>query len=164
MKGFSLIEVLVTLLLVSLGALGMVALQTRTIQYTQDASQRNNAIILANDLVEMMRAMPGDLPTSSGFFKAKGSSFTTAPEDCRPLPSAAAEQLACWAQKAGTLLPVTTEGTDLLTSDFYICRTDTTNSCTGTGTSVEIQIAWQARSGACGENSNICYYRLRTQI
>jgi type IV pilus assembly protein PilV len=164
MKGFSLIEVLITLLLISIGILGMVALQTRTIQYTQDASQRNNAIILANDLVELMRAMPGDLPTSSGFYKAKDVAFPTAPELCTPLPDTASEQLACWAKKASTLLPVSGQDTDLLSSDFYICRTSTANSCTNTGTAIEIQIAWQAKAGECGDGSTVCYYRLRTQI
>ena len=55
------IEVLVTLVLISIGVLGMVALQARTIQYTQDAVQRNTAAMLANDLVELMRAMPEGL-------------------------------------------------------------------------------------------------------
>ena len=55
-KGFSLIEVLVTLLLVTVGLLGVVALQSRGIQFTQDSVQRNSAIELSNQLLELMRA------------------------------------------------------------------------------------------------------------
>nr|WP_051146930.1 MULTISPECIES: type IV pilus modification protein PilV [unclassified Pseudomonas] len=170
-NGFSMIEVLVTLVLISVGVLGMVALQTRTIQYTQDSAQRNVAIILANDLAEMMRAMPTGLPNSSGFYKAAGANFPDKPNDCTPLPSNAAAQLACWADKVQQMLPVaadTANGDSLLKSDFHICRTNTANTCTGTGTTVEIQIAWRAKAGECinsnGTASNICHYRLRTQI
>ncbi|MDU9406660.1 type IV pilus modification protein PilV [Pseudomonas sp. zfem001] len=170
-NGFSMIEVLVTLVLISVGVLGMVALQTRTIQYTQDSAQRNVAIILANDLAEMMRAMPTGFPNSSGFYKAGGANFPEKPDDCTPLPNNAAGQLACWADKVEKMLPVaadTDDGDSLLKSDFHICRTNTANSCTGTGTTVEIQIAWRGKAGECigsnGAASSICHYRLRTQI
>ncbi|MCR3769086.1 type IV pilus modification protein PilV, partial [Pseudomonas aeruginosa] len=45
--GFSMIEVLVALVLISIGVLGMVAMQGRTIQYTQESVQRNAAAMLA---------------------------------------------------------------------------------------------------------------------
>lgn len=91
-KGFSLIEVLVALLLTTIGVLGMVALQGRSIQYTQDSVQRNTAVSLANELIEIARANPQALynssvpkfPINSGmkedslFYKAKGDDFATA--------------------------------------------------------------------------------------
>lgn len=173
--GFSLIEVLVTLVLVSVGVLGMVALQARTIQYTQDSEQRNAAATLANDLVELMRAMPSGLPASSGFYKAKGATFPDKPNSCTPLPNSTAQQLSCWADKAKSALPGVTsdddETDDLLKTDFYICRTNKANECTGTGNTVEIQIAWRIREGTCMDpnaeddaDSTICRHRLRTQI
>lgn len=170
-RGFSMIEVLVTLLLISVGVLGMVALQTRTIQYTQDSAQRNVAIMLANDLTEMMRAMPTGLPTSSGFYKAAGADFPNKPDTCTPLPSNASEQLGCWADKVAKMLPVgalSEEGESLLKSDFHICRTSVAGTCNNSGNTLEIQIAWHAKSGECinadGTSSSVCYYRLRTQI
>ena len=60
-KGFSLIEVLVTLLLTTLGILGMVALQSRSIQYTADAAQRNAAAELSAQLVNIMRSNPAEI-------------------------------------------------------------------------------------------------------
>ncbi|WP_330221394.1 type IV pilus modification protein PilV [Pseudomonas sp. GOM7] len=161
------IEVLVTLLLISVGVLGMVALQTRTIQYTQDSAQRNVAIMLANDLVEMMRAMPG----SSDFYKDAVKDFPDKPDTCTPLPSNASGQLGCWADKVAKTLPVgalSEEGESLLESDFHICRTSVAGTCDNSGSTVEIQIAWHAKSGECinadGTSSAVCYYRLRTQI
>lgn len=172
--GFSMIEVLVTLVLISVGVLGMVALQARTIQYTQDSVQRNVAATLANDLVELMRATPTGLPAASGFYKAAGQAFPDTPSSCTPLPSEASAQLGCWVSKVKTALPGVVsaeEGVaDLLDSDFYVCRTSTANSCTGTGTAVEIQIAWKMKAGECMDpndengDSTICRYRLRTQI
>ena len=44
--GFSMIEVLVTILLICIGVLGLVALQGRTITYTQDSALRNAAAML----------------------------------------------------------------------------------------------------------------------
>ena len=43
MSGFSMIEVLVTLIIVTTGVLGMVAMQGRSIQFTQDSAQRSTA-------------------------------------------------------------------------------------------------------------------------
>jgi type IV pilus assembly protein PilV len=163
-SGFSMIEVLVTLVLISIGVLGMVALQARTIQYTQDAVQRNTAAMLANDLVELIRAMPDGL-TSSGFYNAAGTVFPEPPATgCAPLPANAAGQLGCWAEKAKAALP---GASNLLTSEFYICRTATANTCSGAGNAIEIQLAWRVKEGDCensGDDKTICYYRLRTQI
>jgi type IV pilus assembly protein PilV len=170
-SGLSMIEVLVTLVLISVGVLGMVALQSRTIQYTQDSVQRNVAATLANDLIELMRAMPNGLPASSGFYKAKGATFPDKPTSCNPLPNNASQQLACWAEKVKTALPgVTTADEaedDLLKTEFYVCRTNQANTCTGTGDAIEIQIAWQVKNGECldgDKDSTICRYRLRGQL
>ncbi|SEP42964.1 type IV pilus modification protein PilV [Pseudomonas sp. Snoq117.2] len=61
-RGFSLIEVLVSLIVICIGVLGMVALQSRSLVQTQDSVLRNNAIMLAGDLIEMMRSNPGGGP------------------------------------------------------------------------------------------------------
>lgn len=54
-QGFSLIEVLVTLLLTAIGLLGMVAMQVKSFEYQQESSDRNMAVQLANELIEVMR-------------------------------------------------------------------------------------------------------------
>lgn len=162
--GFSMIEVLITLLLICIGVLGMVALQGRTVQYTQDATQRNAAAALANDLIELIRANPNGLPASSGFYKATGTAFPAVPSaGCSAMTNVASEQLACWGQKAGRLLP---GASSLLTSDFYVCRSLNAGSCATTGSAVEIRLAWKVKPGECMDNSSAttCYYRLRTEI
>lgn len=61
--GVGMIEVLVTMLLISVGFLNMAALQTTAKRSNFDAVQRTNGVMLAHDIVERMRANPGSLST-----------------------------------------------------------------------------------------------------
>jgi len=62
-SGIGMIEVLVTLFIVSVGFLNMAALQTTAKRSNFDAVQRTTAVMLAHDIVERMRANPGVLET-----------------------------------------------------------------------------------------------------
>jgi type IV pilus assembly protein PilV len=52
--GMALIEVLVSILLFSLGILGMIGLQTRAMSFSVDAADRNRAALLANEIASTM--------------------------------------------------------------------------------------------------------------
>lgn len=52
--GVAMIEVLVSLLLFSLGILGLVGLQTRAVNFSVDAADRNRAALLANEIASTM--------------------------------------------------------------------------------------------------------------
>lgn len=52
--GVALIEVLVSILLFSLGILGLIGLQTRAIRVSIDAEDRNRAALLADEIVTQM--------------------------------------------------------------------------------------------------------------
>lgn len=62
-SGVGMIEVLVTLVIISVGFLNMAALQTAAKRSNFDAVQRTTAVMLAHDMVERMRANPGVLGT-----------------------------------------------------------------------------------------------------
>lgn len=62
-SGFTLIEVMVSLLIFSLGVLGMVAMQTKAITYAVDAEDRSRAALLASELVAAMWAEGTNNPT-----------------------------------------------------------------------------------------------------
>ncbi|WP_395502577.1 type IV pilus modification protein PilV [Ectopseudomonas mendocina] len=180
-KGFSLIEVLVALLLTTIGVLGMVALQGRSIQYTQDSVQRNTAVSLANELIEIARANPQELynspvpkfPVNSGmkdnslFYKEKGDDFADR-DACvtttTRLAETAKEQRDCWADKVEALLP---GGAALFESDVSICRSSRPGDCDGSGSMLEIRIAWQVRDGSCLDADNpdttVCTYTVRVE-
>jgi type IV pilus assembly protein PilV len=54
--GFSMIEVLVTLVIMAGGALGLAGMQIASIKYNAEASVRSNATLLAIELSDRMRA------------------------------------------------------------------------------------------------------------
>jgi len=66
-RGMTLIEVLVTLILISVGLLGVAALQLTSLRSNQDAYVRSQASALAGDILDRMRAN-----------QAKASSYVTA--------------------------------------------------------------------------------------
>ena len=180
-KGFSLIEVLVALLLTTIGILGMVALQGRSIQYTQDSVQRNTAVELANDLIEVMRANPSELfnlappkfPMNSGFKDTsiffKGAAALDGRNACvaapGKIPKTAIELRDCWAATVEAKLP---GGADVFNNDVYICRSSTPGVCDNKGSMLEIHLAWQTREGACLDaadtNATVCTYTVRVEL
>lgn len=56
--GFSLVEVLVTLLTLKVGLLGVLAAQTFSLRQLQDATQRTQAVALSYSLLSEVRANP----------------------------------------------------------------------------------------------------------
>ena len=56
LKGFTLLEFLVTLLIVSFALLGIAALIGNSLKYNQSAGYRSEAVILAGDIIDRMRA------------------------------------------------------------------------------------------------------------
>ena len=56
--GFTLIEVLVAVLVLSIGLLGLAALQASGLRNNFDAYARSQAVILANDMADRIRANP----------------------------------------------------------------------------------------------------------
>jgi len=54
--GFTLIEVLVAMIIFAIGMLGLAGLQTRALQDNQDAYLRTQAIFLANDMSDRIKA------------------------------------------------------------------------------------------------------------
>ena len=170
-SGFSMIEVLVSVVLICVGLLGIAALQSKAVPFTQDSIQRNTAMMLTNDLLELVRANPAAVDS---YLKAPGKAFAKTPASCLPTPAVAADRLACWAAQASSLLP---GAADLLSSSFYVCQNATPGpvgaaaSCSG-GNYLEIQVAWTAPFDSCLDGvapaedatSSICTYRLRTRL
>lgn len=72
-RGFALIEVLISVLLLSLGILGLIGLQARAMNMSGEAEDRNRAAVLADDLASriwMTRSLTlpaGELDTWKAF-------------------------------------------------------------------------------------------------
>lgn len=88
--GFTLVEVMVTLVVLSIGLLGLGGLQLVGVQNTQGAYQRTQAAFLASDIIDRMRGNPvatvagdydlGLAEDASGFALCFGAAA-----DCSPL-------------------------------------------------------------------------------
>lgn len=66
MRGFTLIEVLITLVIFSIGLLSVAGLQTISKKANFDALQRTTASMLAHDIIERMRANARQLQIYNG--------------------------------------------------------------------------------------------------
>jgi type IV pilus assembly protein PilV len=60
-RGFTLIEVLVSLVVLSIGLLGLAALQLTSLKANHGSSTRTQAVYLAYDIIDRMRANPTDV-------------------------------------------------------------------------------------------------------
>ena len=65
-QGFSLVEVLVALLVLSIGLLGLAALQTTSLQYNTGSYLRTQATFLAYDIIDRMRVNSAAVVDSDG--------------------------------------------------------------------------------------------------
>lgn len=97
-RGFTLIEVLVALLVLSIGLLGLAALQNTALQFNTDSYQRTQATLLVYDILDRMRANSSavstgnyDVPTSADANSKFSSSI-----DCSGASSCTAANLATY--------------------------------------------------------------------
>lgn len=90
-KGFSLIEVLISLSILAAGLLGMTALQNEALQFNQAAFTDSQAQFLINDMVERIRANRGSNLYAINFNEAT----PTASVNCATASCSSAE-MAVW--------------------------------------------------------------------
>ena len=171
--GFGLLEVLITLVLTAIGILGMAAMQTKSIQYTQQSVNRSTAAALASDLMETLRGnrdalykANATLKTDSPYLKPAGEDIPAADEFCTALDNdCPLSQLQAWKDRAKQQLPGVTDA--LIKSEYHICISKAGQGCSEDGSAIEIKIAWVGRAEECSlddETPNICSYILRAEI
>ncbi len=123
-SGFTLLEALIALLVLSIGLLGLAALQTRGLAYSHDAYLRSQATFLAYDIIERMRARKtgiidvdegkgispdADVATALNAYTnaspTAGSYCGTSTED-----ASANNEVYCWQQRLKGATPYNTSG------------------------------------------------------
>lgn len=108
-RGFTLIEVLVTVIILAIGLLGLAGLQLSGMRYTHSAYQRSQATILCNDVIDRMRvnrlvAATGAYNIAIGAAPANVSCIGTG-ANCDPDNLAKAD-LSEWKQSLAAILPL----------------------------------------------------------
>lgn len=110
-SGFSLIEVLVALLVLSVGLLGLAALQTTSMKYNTESYYRSQATYLAYDIIDRMRANPigvnngnYDVPNSTAAATAQATTASCGSSSC-VTSDLAKYDLGQWYIRVASLLP-----------------------------------------------------------
>jgi type IV pilus assembly protein PilV len=105
-RGYSLIEVLVSVTILMIGLLGLAGLQAASLRWTADASQQAAAARLAQELAEKIRAQPGEIER----YVAAAVATPAVDPDCYggagcSVAARVATDLAEWRAQAAVALP-----------------------------------------------------------
>ena len=155
-SGATLIEVLISLLILSVGLLGMTGLQTVSLRNTQSAYMRTQASIASNDIVERIRANLQGAEANS--YNAIAGSATAS---CNTIAGCTAAQLAAndiaeWKAALAADLPagVGTVCADATPED----GTPGTPACDGAGNLYAVKIWWdEDRDGAAEKRFSLSF-------
>jgi type IV pilus assembly protein PilV len=153
-RGFTLVEALISVVIMSIGLLGVAALQTRSLGSTNISSKRSQAVLLAGDLADRMRAnrVAADVAAASNY-----GNIAAADNACRAIHynhthnvgactavQLAADDLADWSAQIAALLP---------SGSGVVCRDSTPNdgtvaapACDGNGNAFAIKIFWSEKT------------------
>jgi type IV pilus assembly protein PilV len=151
-RGFSLLEVLVAIVVFSIGVLGLALLQLKGAQFTKESGSRTAAISQARSLAEAMRANPaGAKPTSgaSDYLYDGTTAYTAA--DCAATDVSspdliAKRDLACWVTSLKRVLPAPAAGTKMAT----VVADDTLGTLT-------VTVSWRGVDDIANQNDNQSY-------
>ena len=99
--GFSLIEVLITILVFAIGMLGLAALQATSVRSNQSANFRTQATALGYMIIDRMRANSDAVLRGEYLAGLQSGSCTAAP----PATPQAAHDVAAWRQQLACQLP-----------------------------------------------------------
>lgn len=112
--GFSLIEVLVSMFIVSMGVLALAGLLQAAVRYGKMSELRSTATLLANDIADRMRANAAGARLGSGGYDSVATAFPSVPvavqsactalSPCRPAGLARAD-MAAWTARLRATLP-----------------------------------------------------------
>lgn len=95
-RGFSLLEVMVAVLVLSIGLLGMAGLQLNSLKFNQTATTRSQATVLAYDIADRMRANRA---------VAKAGGYDIGVDDDPSGSTVAMTDLSDWKDSLGRFLP-----------------------------------------------------------
>ena len=106
--GFSLIEVLIALIILSVGMLGIAGLYVTSMQAGRTSIFRHNAVTLAGDIADRIRANP---TATTAYAETAGAdnSCVDGGVDCTPAEMAA-QDIQLWQDQASETLPAGTVG------------------------------------------------------
>jgi type IV pilus assembly protein PilV len=167
--GFSLLEVLISIIILSFGLLGMVGLQAAALQANRDARLQSTALGLARELAEMMRGNKDiALLTSNNPYLGNFTSPLTAPNRsyclnvasrCANTTEIAKAQMTEWLARVDAELPGARVGVCVDSQPFVNGLPTWACTATGTGVTTVIKIGWTRGSTDRSQTGNNAFDR-----
>lgn len=172
--GFSLVEVLVSIVVLSFGLLGMVGMQAASLQSNREARVQSSAVLMARELAEMIRGN-----------KTEGIKSSTANPYVGSFSSPMAATTPSYCLNVATTTAACTDTTDIANAEIteWLTRVDAelpgarvdicfdsapfdSNglprwACTGTGTIIVIKVGWTRGSTDRSKSGNAALERAR---
>ncbi len=127
-KGFSLIEVLIALIIMSVGMLGIAGLYVQSMQAGRTSMLRHHAVNLASDIADRIRANP---TAGASYIAGAGTDNNCVAQgvDCS-IAQMAAHDIFLWQQQAAEFLPAMADGSQQVIVAFDAAVTPPTYTIT----------------------------------
>lgn len=144
-KGFTLIEVLIALVVLSIGLLGVAGLQAKSQQFSRNAYLNTQATVIAHDILERVRANPAGLKSGS-----YNNPAATKQAGCFTLAGCNSDQMAEndmfeWADDVANKLP---NGKSVICIDStQDDGTADAPACDGVGSIYAVKVWWDNMDG-----------------
>lgn len=174
-RGFSLLEVIITMAILAVGLLGLAGLQARAINAEADSFSRSQAMMLANEMADRMNANLTEVKTSTsastGYNQQDGSSVkvvfgTSYSNDCISVAnSTSALQATCCAAKATIAArdlcewDLALKGIGESLGSSKVGGMNGARACvfnTGTSGVFQVDVVWQGRDIGVVPSDNTC--------
>jgi type IV pilus assembly protein PilV len=154
-RGFSLLEALVALVILSVGLLGIAGLQARGLLNNVNANFRTQAVFLADDLADRMRANKRAMTGATKHFDQPTAAYTAG---CLTSAGCSVQQMArtdffLWEQRVSGTLPAGSG--EVCIDSTPVDGAPGAPMCDGLGGQYAIKVWWDDdRSGAIDSASN----------
>lgn len=116
-KGFSLVEVLIALIVMSVGMLGIAGLYVQSMQAGRTSMLRHHAVTLAGDIADRIRANPTAGAAYAAATGADNNCVAPQTNDCT-VAEMAAQDILLWQAQAAQFLPVMADGSQQVVIAF----------------------------------------------
>ncbi len=147
-NGFTLVEVLVTVVILAIGLLGLAGLQLNGLLHNTTAYERSQAIILAYDIIDRMRANRDNVASYATALNVEPTSTNCfgAAADCSPAEIAAFDlnqwkcSLGQWVDDADC---IALDGAGIIDSTGKLSNGDGSISINAVNETVTVTIQWE---------------------
>lgn len=153
--GFTLVEILIAIVIFSIGLLGIAGLQVAGMRFTHGSQLRSVALAQIESMADLMRA--NEFGVQSGYYNVKTTAIpsTTTP-DCASVvctsPERAAYDLKAWNFHTNGA-PLQANADVLPLGEGFVCRDSTPNdgqsgawACDNSGNVYAIKLQWEERT------------------